>query len=255
VAPCDRGSGPRGLAVAADDHTDMEMELMAGRTYGVAARRLAPLAVLALLIAGCGSANKAAVATKNVAATNMSGMNMSSGSSMASGSGTASGMSMDAAVAKEEKAVSVDGITPIPTQTLAETTWQGMKIQAMAMTAVPFVVFNGTQEQEIKPTKKTSFHLMVMLNDAQTGVAIPYAEVWATIRQHGKLISDERTWPMISRYMGSHYGENVTVPGAGTYQLSLLVTPPLEGRHMEYANVWLKPHRVNFTFHWQPPTT
>jgi uncharacterized protein involved in high-affinity Fe2+ transport len=243
--------------VAADDHTDREMELMAVRTRAMAIRRLAPLAFAALLIAGCASANKTPVPTKDVAATNMSGMNMSSGSgSMASGSGSiANGMSMDAAAAKEEKAVSVDGITAIPTQTLAETTWEGMKIQAMAMTAVPFVIYNGTSEQEIKPTKQTSFHLMVMLNDSQTNEPIPYAEVWATIRRHGKLISDERTWPMISRYMGPHYGEDVSVPGAGTYQLSLLVTPPVSGRHMEYANVWLKPHRVNFTFHWQPPKT
>ena len=52
---------------------------------------------------------------------------------------------------------------------------------------------------------------------------------------------------MISGYMGPHYGNDVHVPGAGTYQLSLLVSPPVSARHVEYANVWLKPHRVNFT--------
>ena len=57
---------------------------------------------------------------------------------------------------------------------------------------------------------------------------------------------------MISRYMGPHYGNNVTLPGAGTYQLSLLISPPVSARHIEYKNVWLKPHRVNFVFHWKP---
>ena len=53
--------------------------------------------------------------------------------------------------------------------------------------------------------------------------------------------------------MGPHYGNDVSVPGAGTYQMSLLVSPPVSARHVEYQNVWLHPHEVNFTFHWAPP--
>ena len=53
---------------------------------------------------------------------------------------------------------------------------------------MPFVIYNGTSEQMVKPGPKTSFHLMVMLSDAQTGVAIPYASVWATITQEGKMV-------------------------------------------------------------------
>ncbi len=144
------------------------------------------------------------------------------------------------------------GIRPVPTQVLASARWQGMAITAQAMTAVPFDVFNGTGEQEIKPRPKTSFHLMVMLNDAQTHEPIPYANVWATITKGSKLIYDERMWPMISRYMGPHYGNNVSLPGAGNYRLSLLVSPPVSARHVEYQDVWLKPHRAAFTFHWGP---
>ena len=95
---------------------------------------------------------------------------------------------------------------------------------------------------------------MVMLNDAQTGVPIPYAGVWATISKAGKVVYDERQWPMISRYMGPHYGNDVSLPGGGQYQLSLLVSPPVSARHVEYQNVWLKPHRVTLSFHWKPVT-
>ena len=167
----------------------------------------------------------------------MVGMNM--------GSGTTPGQTV---------APLVKGIKPVPTQVLASTKWQGMEISAEAMTAVPFVVFDGTKETEIKPNPKTSFHLMVMLTDAQTHVPIPYASVWATISKGSKLVYDERLWPMISRYMGPHYGNNVSLPGAGEYKLSLLVSPPESARHVEYKNVWLKPHRASFTFHWKPPT-
>ena len=71
----------------------------------------------------------------------------------------------------------------MPTQVLGVADWQGMKITAEAMTAVPFLIYNGTTMQEVKPPKDVSFHLMVMLTDAQTGVDIPYASVWATITE------------------------------------------------------------------------
>ena len=152
------------------------------------------------------------------------------------------------------KSISVDGIKPIPTQTLASAEWQEMRITARAMTAVPFVIFNGTTEQMVKPPKHTSFHLMVMLNDARSNVPIPYAGVWATIHKDGKLVYDERQWPMLSEYMGPHYGNNVSLPGAGRYQLTLLISPPVAARHLEYKNVWLKPHEVTMSFNWNPNT-
>jgi hypothetical protein len=217
----------------------------------------------AVLLAGCAAADKpsamSASTTMSTSTTgsmagmkmsggSMSGMNMSSGS-MASDSGAASSN----AVAEELKSVpSIDGIKPVPTQLVGSATWQGMRITAQLMTPVPFVVFNGTSAQEIKPTKKTSFHLMVMLNDAQTGVPIPYASVWATIRLHGRVVFDEQQWAMLSRYMGPHYGNDVSLPGAGHYQLSILVDPPVAARHLEYQNVWLHPHRVQMSFNWKP---
>ena len=139
----------------------------------------------------------------------------------------------------------------MPIQVLGTADWQGMKITAQVMTPVSFVVYDGTSKQLVKPGK-ASFHLMVMLNDADTGVPIPYATVWATITKNGKIVFDERQWPMISRYMGPHYGNDVKLPGAGTYKLSLLIGPPVSARHIEYQNVWLQPHRVSFTFPWKP---
>jgi uncharacterized protein involved in high-affinity Fe2+ transport len=193
---------------------------------------IAGLACLAL--AGCGSSAGLGVKTVPVksssATTSMAGMTM--------GGST--------------KAMTVDGIKAVPTETLATATWQDMKVSARAMTAVPFVIFNGTSEQTIKPPKHTSFHLMVMLNDARTNVAVPYASVWATIRKAGKIVYDERQWPMLSEYMGPHYGNNVSLPGPGKYQLSLLISPPVSARHIEYKNIWLHPHRINESFTWDP---
>jgi uncharacterized protein involved in high-affinity Fe2+ transport len=170
-----------------------------------------------------------------------------SGTSSSASNSSSGGMNMGTSATS---GASAGGIKPVPMQQLGVADWQGMKITADAMTPVPFIVYNGTTSQEIKPAKNTSFHLMVQLNDAQTGVVIPYASVWATVTKGSAMPFDNRLWPMISRYMGPHYGDDVSLPGSGTYKLTLLVSPPVSARHVEYQNVWLKPHQVTFTFHW-----
>lgn len=201
---------------------------------------LACAAVLA--VAGCASANK--TATSSPAA----GSSSAASSGAAAGNTGMAGMNMGSS----GSGGSVGGIKPVPTQTLATATWQSMKVSARAMTAVPFVIYNGTTEHLVKPAKNTSFHLMVDLNDVHSGVAIPYAGVWVTISRGSKIVYDERLWPMISEYMGPHYGNDVSLPGAGTYKLSLLISPPVSARHVEYQKLWLHPHRINTSFHWKP---
>lgn len=212
------------------------------------ARAVALAGGCALVLSACGSS--AGLTAPNAASSSDSAITTAttggSVAGMSMSDTSTSGMSMGAS------AKPVDGIKPIPTQTLGTSDWQHMKVQARAMTAVPFVIYNGTKERMVKPPKGTSFHLMVMLDDARTHYPIPYAGVWATIRKGKRVIFDERQWPMISEYMGPHYGNNVTLPGAGRYTLTLLVSPPVSARHIEYKNVWLKPHRVSFTFNWSP---
>jgi len=211
-------------------------------------RRAAPLALITVVVAGCASGGSAAKSGASPAA--VSSMSSMSGMSMAATPNAAGG-----AAASSEAAVAGDsGVTPVPTQVLGTAIWQGMKITAMAMTPVPFDIYNGTTMQLVKPPKNVSFHLMVLLNDAQTNVVIPYASVWGTIKQGSETPFDESLWPMISRYMGPHYGNDVVLPGSGSYQLSLLISPPVSARHVEYQGVWLKPHTVTFTFHWNQPS-
>jgi len=213
-------------------------------------------ALTACVAAGCSSATAAGSAaskpTTSASASPMQSCGSMPGMTMPACPTSSAAAATSSAAAAAEAAASAGGVNPVPTQILGTATWQGMKITAMAMTAVPFLIYNGTTMQEVKPPKDVSFHLMVMLTDAQTGVVIPYASVWGTITEGSKTPFDESLWPMISRYMGPHYGNNVVLPGAGSYHLSLLVSPPVSARHIEYQDVWLTPHRVNFTFHWKP---
>ena len=149
------------------------------------------IALAAVLLAGCASADKQQTTAKQTSTTAMAGMNM------AGGSGTA--------------VPTVNGIKPVAIRTLATSYWQDMEIQAQTMTPVAFVVFTGDgKERTFKPPKGASFHLMVMLTDRHTHFQIPYAGVWATITDSaGKVVYNDQQWPMISEYMGTHYGNNV----------------------------------------------
>jgi predicted metal-binding membrane protein len=206
--------------------------------------RVAAIVAAATLVAGCASANKTASSSSG---------NSGSSSGASANASSMGGMDMGSSGASSATAgMTVNGVKAIPSQVLATADWQGMKITARTMSAAPFIVYNGTSEQMVKPTKKTSFHLMVMLNDAHTGVAIPYAGVWATFSKAGKVVYDERQYPMLSAFMGPHYGNNVQLPGAGHYQLTLLISPPVAARHLEYQHVWLTTHKVTVNFNWKP---
>ena len=215
------------------------------RPAGVAAI----LGAAGALLAGCGGSSSALSTVTNASATTPGATTNAAASAGGGAMASMKGMSKEFGSGK-----AVDGIKPIPTQMLASTEWQGMKIQAMAMTAVPFVIFDGHKERTVKPPRHTTFHLMVDLTDSHSHYPIPYAGVWATFRRNGKVVYDERQWPMIAEYVGPHYGNDVELPGPGHYKLSLLISPPVSARHMEYAHVWTKPHRVNLTFDWNPKT-
>ena len=217
-----------------------------------ALRHAAPIALIAVLAAGCASASSTAPPAARPGAAGAAAAGAGSSAATDGMSGMDMGATPDATSSAAASAASAGGVSPVPTQVLGTAVWQGMKITADAMTAVPFLIYNGTAMQEVKPPKNVSFHLMVLLNDAQTNVVIPYASVWATITEGGKTPFDESLWPMISRYMGPHYGNDVVLPGAGTYQLTLLISPPVSARHVEYQNVWLTSHKVTFTFRWHP---
>ena len=58
-----------------------------------------------------------------------------------------------------------------------------MKIVARAMTAVPFVIFNGTREQMVKIPRHVSFHLMVTLNDGLTAFSATLRIVGFSVRR------------------------------------------------------------------------
>lgn len=216
--------------------------------------------VCCLAVAGCGSSTGLGLsaskspATSTTASGGNSSMTGMSGMTTTTGSGATAQMNMGSGSAGAPP--NIKGVPrPVASQVLSTSYWQGMEIQARTMTPIPFLTVtgnaNGVTEHMVKPPKGSSFHLMVMLTDEHTGEAIPYASVWATITNNKGFDWTEQQWPMISRYMGPHYGNDVPHLKPGRYKLTLLVSPPLSARHIEYQHVWLKKHTVTTYFNWK----
>ncbi|WP_249011072.1 iron transporter [Conexibacter sp. DBS9H8] len=208
---------------------------------------LAATSLAVVAISGCAAANKNAADPTSVTAPAGASATAGAGSAVGSSGAGMSGMNMHTTTVLNAHGVP----TPVPIKVLGSGDWKDMKITAEEMTPVPFYVYNGTSFSEEKPARNASFHLMVMLNDRHTGVAIPYATVWATIKKGSQTIFNQRQWPMISEYMGPHYGDNVTLPGPGTYRLTVLVSAPVAALHVEYAHMWTGTHQLTTTFTWK----
>jgi hypothetical protein len=218
---------------------------------------LAAAAALTLAVTGCASANKESASGDSSMPSSMPMASSNTGSGSAGGvsasNSSVSGMSMSSGTTTVLNAQGVP--TPVPVRTIGSGDWKDMKITAQEMTPVPFYVYNGSSFSEIKPTKQTSFHLMVMLTDKRTGVDIPYATVWATFYKKQKMVYTDKQYPMLAEYMGPHYGNDVSLPGAGTYEMKLLVSAPEAALHTEYNKMWVGDHTLTTNFTWAPPAT
>ncbi len=243
------GPDPVGAAQASSAGGPNRAALLAGGIVAV----LVGVVLVAHAARGTEASRTGAATTTTTSSMNgMSGMSTSTSSrSSAMGSSPVPTIKQAALPMMQTSGAMPTAMAMVP---LGQADWEGMSIEAQTSAPATFELFNGTSQQLVRPTAKTSFHLMVLLSDKATKVAIPYSSVWATIKKGSKIVFDERLWPMISRYMGPHYGNNVALPSAGLYHVSLLVSPPVAARHLEYKGLWLKPHKVDLTFRWVPKT-
>ena len=167
------------------------------------------------------------------------------------GSGSSGSMSnMAGMTSGTHSHVSVNGVRATPSRLVGTSYWQGMKIQTR--TAAPTTIYMPRDGLEKPvPAAGASVELMVMLNDRYTSEAVTYAPVYATIKNAaGKVVYNGRMPPTISAFEGPYYGNNIKLPGAGRYTLTLRIDPPHQARHLEYQHVWLKPHTVTEHLTW-----
>ncbi len=84
---------------------------------------------------------------------------------------------------------------------------------------------DGADADRVAVEDDDTVHLMGSLWDAETGVIPPAGNLSMTVRKGGEVVTDRRTWPMLSQTMGFHFGDNVPLDGDGTYEVEVAVDP------------------------------
>ena len=86
----------------------------------------------------------------------------------------------------------------------------------------PFWLVEGTTVERVEPSEDDDVHLMVTVWDEESGIVLPMdAGLHVEIEREGELIDERVPWPMLSQEMGFHFGDNVTLDGDGTYEVTV----------------------------------
>ncbi len=98
-----------------------------------------------------------------------------------------------------------------------------------------WLVAGDRERVDVQPDD--TLHLMMVVWDAETGTVLPVDMSLEITDADGDLVHGDAPWSMLSQRMGFHYGDNVDLPGEGTYTASARVGPvsarrtgDLEGR-------------------------
>lgn len=106
---------------------------------------------------------------------------------------------------------------------LASTSTDGYDLTLLASRPHGFWTVTGTETNQIAMREAHSVHLMAAVRAPASGRYLP-AEVRVSVPHEGESL-DRTLWPMLSQRMGPHHGDNVALPGPGTYTASVRVLP------------------------------
>lgn len=107
--------------------------------------------------------------------------------------------------------------------TWASASTDGYDLALFASRPHGFWTVTGTETNQVAMREAHSVHLMAAVREPASGRYLP-AEVRVSIPRDGDPV-DRTLWPMLSQRMGPHHGDNVALPGPGTYAATVRVLP------------------------------
>ncbi|MFB6136872.1 MAG: iron transporter [Halobacteriaceae archaeon] len=99
-----------------------------------------------------------------------------------------------------------------------------------------FWTVTGEHTEKVPLQDEDSVHLMPVVWDAESGVVPPDLSPHLTISRDGNQVDSLGPWQMLSQRMGFHFGDNVALPGEGTYDVSVRVGAPTLARRGSLAD-------------------
>ncbi|MFB6131521.1 MAG: hypothetical protein ABEJ28_11960 [Salinigranum sp.] len=84
-----------------------------------------------------------------------------------------------------------------------------------------FWLVTGSHTKKVDIGPDDSVHLMPVVWHRATGVVPGDVALTVTVARDGDRLTRFRPWPMLSQPMGFHFGDNVSLPGDGTYSITV----------------------------------
>jgi hypothetical protein len=115
-----------------------------------------------------------------------------------------------------------------------------------------FWTVTGTETEKVSIGDNDSLHLMVSVWDPATGVFPMDTNPTITISQNGDSVTTVSPWTMLSQNMGFHTGDNISLPGAGDYTVTVDVPPTSVRRTGSFDGRFDSQQSVEFPFTFDP---
>lgn len=93
-----------------------------------------------------------------------------------------------------------------------------------------FWLVTGQRRKVVERQPADTMHLMPVVWDAKTGMVPPDLNPQVTLSKDGEQVTTLSPWPMLSQPMGFHFGDNIQLPGKGTYQVDVRTGSPTTRR-------------------------
>lgn len=111
-----------------------------------------------------------------------------------------------------------------------------------------FWLVTGQEKKKVEVQSDDTMHMMPVVWERNTKIVPPDVNPQLTITRDGEQITQISPWPMLSQPMGFHFGDNVKLPGDGTYQAEVRVGKPSTKRTGTLANSDSGPATFSFEF-------
>ncbi len=115
-----------------------------------------------------------------------------------------------------------------------------------------FWTVTGNRTKKVSIADDDSLHLMVSVWDTETGTYVMDANPSITVSQGDDSVMTLTPWMMLSQNMGFHAGDNVALPGAGEYSVTVDVPPTAARRTGAFEGRFASQHSFEFTLTYDP---
>jgi hypothetical protein len=111
-----------------------------------------------------------------------------------------------------------------------------------------FWLMNDDQRNKVSIKSSDSVHLMGSVWDRETKTALPVGNPPIKIRDGDAFVRSKPLWSMLSQNMGYHFGDNIELPGNGTYTVELQFGPVNSRRTGAFRDAFDKAASATFEF-------